>query len=341
MGGKYHAYVWGRAQGPQLNLWSPTLLTVPTDDEEADKSGFGEEEITQIAASMAARDGHRLALSRNGKLYAWGLSTDAQLGLRNFSDEFLVRPAPVELNPDVKVTYAACGGYHSFAVTSEGALYGWGRATHGLTAVHDFDTLPRAHKYPEMAVQVTPARVSGLDRHFVTHVACGFFHSVCTTREGQMFSWGVARYGRLGIAGVDGLPTFEGLAYQAKPQLIESLSGQFVRHAVCGSYHSLALVQAALPSPIPPSPHPPFPPSPLPPFPPPPSPLPLSLLPPLPSSLPPSQAPSLACRTPRRITTSFTRGVRLLLGGWAWPTSSFSPWMTASPMRRCRPSCQS
>ncbi len=218
MGGKYHAYVWGRAQGPQLNLWSPTLLTV-TDDDEADKTGFGQEEISQIAASMAARDGHRLALSRNGKLYAWGLSTDAQLGLRNFSDEFLVRPTPVELSPDIKVTYAACGGYHSFAVTSEGALYGWGRATHGLTAVHDFDTLPRAHKYPEMAVQVTPARVSGLDRHFVVHVACGFFHSVCTTREGQMFSWGVARYGRLGIAGVDGLPTFEGLAYQAKPQV--------------------------------------------------------------------------------------------------------------------------
>lgn len=191
---------------------------------------------------MAARDGHRLAVSRSGGLYAWGLSTDAQLGVRNFSGDFLLKPTEVDIPG--KVVHVACGGYHIFAVTSSGALFGWGRATHGLTAVRNFDDLPRAHKYPEMAVQVSPAVVTSLDKYCVTQVACGFFHSLAVTSEGEVFSWGVARYGRLGLEGVEGLPTFEGLAYQAVPQPIKQLHGKFVSQVACGSYHSLALVSS-------------------------------------------------------------------------------------------------
>ncbi|EPS64187.1 hypothetical protein M569_10592, partial [Genlisea aurea] len=119
---------------------------------------------------------HSLALTDKGEVLSWGYGGSGQLGHRTSSVGKGRVPEPVEALADERVTYVACGGSSSAAVTEGGKLYMWGNAAEcqvGVPGVGD--------------VQATPVEVRflwgeedgvGGDRKVVA-VAVGASHTLC------------------------------------------------------------------------------------------------------------------------------------------------------------------
>jgi alpha-tubulin suppressor-like RCC1 family protein len=79
--------------------------------------------------SVAAGGYHMIALTSQGKLYAWGHNSQGQLGNNDTSGTNQVIPVPVNMTGALLgkiVTTMTAGGNFSIALTSDGGLYSWG-----------------------------------------------------------------------------------------------------------------------------------------------------------------------------------------------------------------------
>ncbi|KAL9424770.1 hypothetical protein AB3S75_031816 [Citrus x aurantiifolia] len=113
--------------------------------------------ITQVSCG----EYHSAAISENGEVYTWGLGSVGQLGhcsLQSGDKELL--PRRVVALDGIFVKDVACGGVHSCALTSKGALYAWG--------------VPNG----------------------VQLVACGHSHTLVYMRDGRIHGWGYNSYGQ-------------------------------------------------------------------------------------------------------------------------------------------------
>ncbi|GFP96575.1 E3 ubiquitin-protein ligase herc2 [Phtheirospermum japonicum] len=115
---------------------------------------------------------HSLALTDKGEVLSWGHGGHGQLG--NSSLHSRKVPEPVEDLANERVTFIACGGSSSAAITDKGKLYMWGYATDNQLGVPGL---------PE--IQSTPVEVKflreddGLGDHNVVSVAVGASHGMC------------------------------------------------------------------------------------------------------------------------------------------------------------------
>merc|ERR1712166_1219263 len=83
--------------------------------------------------------------------------------------------------------YAAAGMYHTLCITADGSLFGWGLNKSGQLGVADTEN------------RWMPTLVTGLQGKQVAHVAAGGSHTICTTADGSVFTWGNGAFGQLGL----------------------------------------------------------------------------------------------------------------------------------------------
>ena len=102
--GSYDRNSHGRA------IRTPTLISL-----------FEFEKITSISCG----DYHALALTQNGKVYAWGYNAYGQLGLKH-DNEYVYKTELVEMPNNVSVKQISCGSYHSLLLTTDGSIYSCG-----------------------------------------------------------------------------------------------------------------------------------------------------------------------------------------------------------------------
>ena len=103
-----------------------------------------------------------------------------------------LKPTPVAVSLDHHVVISlAAGGFHSAAVTSDGALWAWGQADYGALGI--------GRKGPNTVVAV-PLRVALSDTQRINAVACGAEHTACVTYGGDLFTCGTdtSKNGKLG-----------------------------------------------------------------------------------------------------------------------------------------------
>jgi alpha-tubulin suppressor-like RCC1 family protein len=136
--------------------------------------------------SVAGGNGHSLAVTSTGAVYAWGYNNFGQLGNGNTTDQ----TTPIQVTggglSGVNVTAIAAGDLHSLAVTSTGAVYAWGFNGDGGLGTGDTTSSP------------APVRVTGLSGVNVTAVAAGGFHSLALTSTGAVYAWGGNGDGEVG-----------------------------------------------------------------------------------------------------------------------------------------------
>lgn len=153
------------------------------------------------------------------------------------------RGSPLQdFNGHQAVECIAVGSRHALAVHQSGKLLTWGVGTFGrLGGAHDSSSSPQRERGQNDPAAWhsdvhTPEVVDALKTHRFRAVACGFGHSLALTSHGQVFAWGSATHGKLGIGAVGAAESF---TLVPMPLLLPS--GVVVRKIACGPSHSAVL----------------------------------------------------------------------------------------------------
>eukprot|EP00743_Colponemidia_sp_Colp-15_P009532 GILK01010428.1.p1 GENE.GILK01010428.1~~GILK01010428.1.p1 ORF type:complete len:501 (-),score=40.01 GILK01010428.1:120-1583(-) len=188
--------------------------------------GHGDQKSQLAPVAVAALSGHIVqvvcgglhtaALTDNGAVHTWGLGKDGRLGHGDESDS----PIPMKVNALVhkNIVQIMAGGHHSAALTESGEVFTWG-----------FDDDGRlGHGSPGR--QLLPKRVDSLAGKKMVQIACGCWHSVALSHEGEVYAWGSCKSGQLGLGHRNSVHS---------PRLV--IQGKGVRAIACGTAHSAAL----------------------------------------------------------------------------------------------------
>ncbi|XP_060526978.1 E3 ubiquitin-protein ligase HERC2 [Cylas formicarius] len=166
-------------------------------------------------------------VSQEGKLYACGEGTNGRLGLGHSMNVPHPRPVPFLSQYVVKKVAVHSGGKHAMALTLDGKVFSWGEGEDGKLGHGNRLNLDK------------PKLVEALKSKKIRDVACGSSHSAAITSGGELYTWGLGEYGRLGHG--DSVT-------QLKPRLVKALAGHRVVQVACGSRdaQTLALTDRGL-----------------------------------------------------------------------------------------------
>lgn len=180
---------------------------------------------------VAAGSDHTVAVTDEGTVYTWGGNVNGQLGIK--AEDKLEPTLLLSLHLK-KISSVVCGGGHTMILTENGIVYSWGRGANGRCGHGELLGEADVPK-PKEIIKLTQLKT--VDR--VTSIACGWSHSMCLTKSGQVYVWGRAADGRLGVGGTNkNQPTD-----RYEPELVTWFVQNKIniRQISGGYYHSAAL----------------------------------------------------------------------------------------------------
>ena len=132
----------------------------------------------------------------------------------------------------------AAAAHHTLVATAKGHVLAFGLGKTGRLGTGDENHRP------------LPTRVLGpLARRHVLSIAAAVNHSLCSTSDGGLYSWGSDRFGQLGLGTVSSgaskaKGSFDGAVEQrCIPRRVESMRNAFVVAVAAGDRHSVALTR--------------------------------------------------------------------------------------------------
>ncbi|KAK2852332.1 hypothetical protein Q7C36_007533 [Tachysurus vachellii] len=200
-------YCWGDSSKGQLALPGTGVKATPTSVP-----------LTEQLIQISCGEQHTLFLTPSGQVLSCGRNSKGQLGRSKSRDTKL----PVKIEGLGSVAAIACGQDHSLALCDSGQVFSWGAGGEGQLGICS----PFAKCLKPMLSQI-PFQIQ------VVQVACGNVHSLALTKGGEVFSWGLNKYGQLGLG--------KSVNLQALPALIPSLVGVPVIQISAGGAHTMAL----------------------------------------------------------------------------------------------------
>ena len=143
---------------------------------------------------IACGDTHNLAVSTDGKVFAWGLGNVGELGLGGKT--FTAQPEAIErIDEDfIQMPFfvdIACSQLVSLALTLTGAVYEWGFVTHPASPI-----LPTVLSVPKYVKPVLGGSVC-------VRIAAGSGYKAAILRNQELYMWGQNMAGVLGIGSLD------------------------------------------------------------------------------------------------------------------------------------------
>ncbi len=130
--------------------------------------------------SIAAGQGHTLAVKSDQTLLSWGSNSDGQLGDSSFplicSGIACGRYTPTVIPTLSGVVASAASWYHSLALKSDGSVWAWGQNL--LGQLGDTTTTQRRD----------PVQVNGIANAIA--IAAGPYHSIALKDDGTVWGWG-------------------------------------------------------------------------------------------------------------------------------------------------------
>ncbi|KAE8720659.1 Regulator of chromosome condensation (RCC1) family with FYVE zinc finger domain [Hibiscus syriacus] len=170
---------------------------------------------------IACGSSHAVIVTKQGEIFSWGEESGGRLG--HGADADVPQPKLMDTLRGMNFQSAACGEYHTCAVTVSGDLYTWGDGAHssGLLG-HGSDV---SHWIPR--------RVSDMDGMHVSYVSCGPWHTALLTSGGELFTFGDGYFGALGHGDRSSTTVL---------RKVETLSRLRTTRVSCGSWHTAAVV---------------------------------------------------------------------------------------------------
>nr|CAD7453257.1 unnamed protein product [Timema tahoe] len=153
-------------------------------------------------------------VSLEGKVYACGEGTNGRLGLGHSNNISSPRQITALAQYVVKKVSVHSGGKHAMALTLDGKVFSWGEGEDGKLGHNNRLSVDK------------PCLVEAFKSKRVRDIACGSNHSAAIMSSGELYTWGLGEYGRLGHG--DNIT-------QLKPKLVKGLLGVRVVQVACGS----------------------------------------------------------------------------------------------------------
>ncbi|XP_048506982.1 E3 ubiquitin-protein ligase HERC2 isoform X2 [Athalia rosae] len=198
-------YVWGLNDKDQLGGLKGSKVKLPVYSEV----------LSQLKPIHVAGGSKTLFIvSQEGKLYACGEGTNGRLGLGDDNNVNEPRPIPFLSQYVIKKVAVHSGSKHALALTMGGKVFSWGEGEDGKLGHGNHLSL---HK---------PRLIEALKSKRIRDVACGSGHSAAIASNGELYTWGLGEYGRLGHGDTNS---------QLRPKLVEALVGRRVIQVACGS----------------------------------------------------------------------------------------------------------
>lgn len=154
---------------------------------------------------------HNLALTSDGKVWAWGDGESGKVGRISKSRGGKSREnqhMKIEQVGAKKAADVFCGGHASFYRNEKGQLFAWGLNNHGQLGIGYKENVcaPKAVLWP------------GEPEH-ATQVAGGEHHTIALTKSGRVYCWGRNDEGECGVGDLFGKYRREEAARQAQREL--------------------------------------------------------------------------------------------------------------------------
>lgn len=175
---------------------------------------YNEALSNQDVVRVATGGMHVLALTQDNKILSWGVNDSGALGRTIPAEAAPLRDADADSDSEdetgglnnAEATPTAISSEHfpedtifvdiaagdscSFALTTEGAVYGWGtfRKNEGILGFARDGLTDATAKYPVYIEDVTQ----------VTQIVCGTNHCYALTKKGHVYAWGNGQQNQLG-----------------------------------------------------------------------------------------------------------------------------------------------
>ncbi|MGL4987547.1 MAG: Ig-like domain-containing protein, partial [Treponemataceae bacterium] len=170
-------YTWGRNESGQIGNGSTG---------ETESSPYHVASITEKIIAIGSGDNHNLAVTVDGKVYAWGLNRDGQIG-NGSSGINEKEPLPQLIDSIAELVIAVEAGIaHSLALTRDGKVYAWGSNTNGQIG----NGRSGGHV-------TTPWHVAPITEKIIA-ISAGDNHSLAVTAKGEVYIWGSNTFGQIG-----------------------------------------------------------------------------------------------------------------------------------------------
>ncbi|CAG7818352.1 unnamed protein product [Allacma fusca] len=208
-------FVWGLNDKDQLGGLKGSKIKIPTLSET----------ISAVRPIHVAGGSKTLFIvSHDGKVYSCGEGANGRLGLGH-SNNVTVPQQILSLSPYVvKKVVVHSGGKHAMALTVDGKVFSWGEGDDGKLGHGNRSSYDK------------PKLIDTLKSKRIRDIACGSSHSAAITSGGELYTWGLGEYGRLGHGD---------MTTQLRPKSVKALEGKRVIQVACGSRdaQTLALVE--------------------------------------------------------------------------------------------------
>ena len=230
---------------------SNNLGQLGSNNDNDEEISFGFKEISYLndknIVDIESGGSHSLALSSEGQVYAWGSNIHGELGVdendENYNDiEIMRTPILLKNLENVKVKIISCGEIHSLALSENGDIYSWGDCSYGQLGHSFIDILPKDEN--NMPYLPIPQIIETIKEVKMIDIVCGKYHNISIDNNGNVFSWGNAQYGQLGIKNILNLKKNEDNCYYCPiPYKLKQLKEKniYIMKAACGDEHSLLL----------------------------------------------------------------------------------------------------
>ncbi|XP_073987726.1 E3 ubiquitin-protein ligase HERC2 isoform X1 [Rhodnius prolixus] len=201
----FKVFVWGLNDKDQLGGLKGSKIKYPV---------FSETLSALKPIYIAGGSKSLFIVSHEGKVFACGESTNGRLGLGHTNNVSVPRQLTSLSQYVVKKVAVHSGGKHALALTIDGKVFSWGEGNEGNLGHGNTQSLEK------------PRMIEALKSKKIRDIACGSSHSAAITSNGELYTWGLGEYGRLGHGD---------FVTQFKPKMVKALAGHHIVKVACGS----------------------------------------------------------------------------------------------------------
>ncbi|KAK9348932.1 regulator of chromosome condensation 1/beta-lactamase-inhibitor protein II [Lipomyces starkeyi] len=193
-----------------------------------------------VGQIVAGKD-HVLALTTNGKVFAWGNGQQFQLGRRVVERARMQSLHPREFGIK-NIKFIGSGEFHAFAIDTSNRVMAWGLNQYGQCGI------PSEGAGEDGAVVTSPTYIDALKDKDIISITGGEHHSIALSSTGDIYSFGRLDSCEIGVK-KDELPDtiVKDAAGHPRflpiPTKIDVEDDTKFKLVTCGSHHSIALAR--------------------------------------------------------------------------------------------------